>query len=270
MTTAFQSGSFQDDSFQIDAAVGPTTGSIAATQANNVASVTGAETFSASITAAQASNTAAVTGAEVFSGSITAIQDANAASLSGSETFQGSIGANQADNTASLTGTVTGGVLSGFINAFQEGDSGSVTGTVSNPVSGSITAQQDDNTGVLRASVPDNTIEMVHGYNPKRHGKDSYWHRLLSPPLEQKLEEIDPEIAQAIEAKAVEKVEGNNPSAEVKKFTKAQAEREMRLALDGLGYAYKQAYQEIYLQVVAEMRQAQEDEQIAHIIAALI
>ena len=263
MTTAFQSGSFQDDSFQIDAAGGAITGTITATQANNTASVTGAELFSASITAAQANNTAAVTGAEIFSGSITATQDANTASVTGSEIFSGSIGTTQADNTASLSGTVTGGVLSGSINAFQADNTGSLTGLVGNPTSGTITAQQDDNAGFIQASVPDNKIEMVHGWSPKRREKGSYWDKLLSAPVARYVEELPEEVAQVIEAEATQKIESP-------KLSKAQAERDMRRSLDELGFAYKQAYQQIYLELVAEMQQAQEDEHIAHIVAMLL
>ena len=263
MTTAFQSGAFQDDSFQIDAAAGAITGTITATQANNTASVTGAEKFSASITAAQANNTAAVTGAEKFSGSITATQATNTASLTGAEKFVGTVSATQASNTASLSGTVTGGSFSGSINAFQADNTGSLTGGVANPVSGTITAQQDDNTAVLRGSVPDDTIQMVHGWSPKRREKGSYWDKLLSAPVAKYVEALPEEVAEVIEAEATQKFESP-------KLSKAQAERDMRRAMDEIGFAYKQAYQQIYLELVAEMRQAQEDEQIAHIIAALI
>lgn len=265
MTTAFQSGSFQDDSFQIDAAGGPTTGSIAATQADNTASLTGAELFSASITAAQDNNTAAVTGAEIFSGSITATQDANTASLTGSESFSGAISATQADNTASLSGTVTGGTLSGSINAFQADNTAALSGDVANPVTGTITATQDDNAALVRGSVPDDTIQMVHGWEAKKkyREKGSYWDKLLSAPVAKYVEELPEEVAQVIEAEATQKIESP-------KLSKAQAERDMRRAMDEIGFAYKQAYQQIYLELVAEMRQAQEDEQIAQIVAMLL
>lgn len=92
--------------------------------------------------------------------------------------------------------------------------------------------------------------------------KSSYWHRLLSPPVLHKLEELEPEVAEAIEVQAVAVVEQQKP--------KKDAQAEMRRAMEDMGIAYKQAYKEIYLELVAEMQQAQEDEQIAQIVAMLI
>lgn len=118
-----------------------------------------------------------------------------------------------------------------------------------------LTAQVDPNP-------PANTVELLGGGPGKlRHDKSSYWHRLLSPPVLQKLEEIEPEVAQAIELKAESAVSSVN---------QIDANAEMQQAMNDLGFAYKQAYQEIYLELVAEMRQAQEDEQIAAIVAALL
>jgi hypothetical protein len=89
--------------------------------------------------------------------------------------------------------------------------------------------------------------------------KGSAWDKLLSPPIQHKLEQIEPEAAQEIEAQAVAEVTQPDHS-----------EDQMRDALDRLGIAYKEAYQEIYRELVAEMRQAQEDEQIAQIMAMLL
>ena len=89
--------------------------------------------------------------------------------------------------------------------------------------------------------------------------KGSAWDRLLSPPTQYKLDQIEPEAAQEIEAQAVAEVTQPDHKAE-----------QMREAMDRLGIAYREAYQEIYRELVAEMRQAQEDEQIAQIMALLL
>ena len=90
--------------------------------------------------------------------------------------------------------------------------------------------------------------------------KTSYWHRLLSAPTQYKLEALDPEIAQAIEIQAVAAIEQ----------PKIDLQAEMQRAMENMGIAYKQAYQEIYSELIAEMRQAQEDEQIATIMALML
>ena len=106
-------------------------------------------------------------------------------------------------------------------------------------------------------------IELLGGgiREPKKLGKDSYWHRLLSPPIQHKLEEIAPEIAEVIEAEAV---------AVVQQPKNIDAQAEVQRTLESLGFAYREAYKEIYLELVAEMHQQQEDEQIAAIVAALL
>ena len=242
-------------------------GSITATQASNTASLTGGETFAGSIGATQANNTASVTGDVTggpTTGTINATQDDNTAALSGtvvSNDRTGTINATQADNTASLTGAET---YPGAITAVQANNIAALSGDVTGGnVDGAITATQDDNAAVVRGTVPDDTIQMVHGWSPKRREKGSYWDKLLSAPVAKYVEELPEEVAEVIEAEATQKIE--SPT-----LSKAQAERDMRRAMDEIGFAYKQAYQQIYLELVAEMRQAQEDEQIAQIVAMLL
>jgi hypothetical protein len=104
-------------------------------------------------------------------------------------------------------------------------------------------------------------IELLGGAPSKlRHDKSSYWHRLLSPPTQYKLEALEPEIAQAIEVQAVAAIER----------PKIDPQAEMQRAMENMGIAYKQAYLEIYSELIAEMRQAQEDEQIATIMALML
>ena len=109
---------------------------------------------------------------------------------------------------------------------------------------------------------PKNAIEYYGGAPGKLKDKSSYWHRLLSPPIQDKLDKLEPEVAEVIEAKAAAVVE--------KQYTQKEAQIEMRQAMDQLGFAYTQAYKRIYLELVSEMKQAQEDDQIAHIVAMLI
>lgn len=49
-----------------------------------------------------------------------------------------------------------------------------------------------------------------------------------------------------------------------------EAAKQVRLTLENMGIAYKQAYQEIYLALLAERQQEQEDAQIAAVMAALL
>lgn len=117
--------------------------------------------------------------------------------------------------------------------------------------------------GVALNGTPSPEVQLLGGGPGNlRKDKSSYWHRLLSPPVLQRLEAIEPEIAQAIEVQAVAVLE--QPGKQI------DAQAEMQRAMDELGFAYKQAYKEIYLELVAEMQQAQEDEQIAAIVAALL
>ena len=105
-----------------------------------------------------------------------------------------------------------------------------------------------------------NGLQIINGPGNlrKRHEKGTYWHKLLSPPTIRKLEELAPEVAEAIELRAV---------AQVAQATKEQQSNQ---AVESIGIAYQQAYFEIYTELVAEMRQARENEQIAMIVAALI
>ena len=99
------------------------------------------------------------------------------------------------------------------------------------------------------------SVELLGGGpgGPKRrHGKlekGSYWERLLSPPLQDRLEAIEPEAAEVIEA--VAQVAVVDPVAQ---------QAEMRRALERAGIAYREAYVEIYTELLAEMRRQQDDE----------
>jgi hypothetical protein len=97
-------------------------------------------------------------------------------------------------------------------------------------------------------------VELLGGGpgGPKRKGrpeKGSYWERLLSPPLQHRLKAIKPEAAEVIEAVAQAAV--IDPAAQ---------QAEMRRALEQAGIAYREAYVEIYIELLAEMRRQQDDE----------
>jgi hypothetical protein len=78
--------------------------------------------------------------------------------------------------------------------------------------------------------------------------KDSYLYRLLSPEVREK---VTPEVAEVIEAKAVEAVEQKaKPSSQA-----------VRAAFADEGIAYRQAYKEIYLELIGEIQRAQADEE---------
>ena len=87
--------------------------------------------------------------------------------------------------------------------------------------------------------------------------KGTYWHALLSPPIQRELEQIEPEAAEVLKEQAEQVAE-------------QRAAPDLRESLMNLGYAYKQAYQEIFAELVAAMRQQREEEQIAAAIAAVL
>jgi hypothetical protein len=241
MTTAFQSNAFQNNSFQIDAA-GGNSQSLAITLDGIAASVTQTLKHSQSVAATLGGITVAVSQTAKHSQSLAATLDSVTVAISQTD--------KRVQSLVATLDSVSVSITQGFASPFK---------------TQSLAVTLDDIAVSISqiGPAPKDAIQMVHGWAPKRHEKGSYWHKLLSPPLEQKLEEMEPEIAEAIEAKAIKNVD-------TAKITKAQAERDMRVALDQLGYAYKKAYQEIYLQVVSEMKQAQEDEHIAHIVAMLL
>lgn len=131
MTTAFQSGSFQDDSFQIDAAAGG--GSFAATE-------TGSDTFSASgKVIVQGSLSVSETGSDSFSGSGKVIVKGTlSASESGSDTFaaDGTVTGAGGAVSGSMSATESADVFGGYVYDYvvgdyvQEGVTGTVTGRV--------------------------------------------------------------------------------------------------------------------------------------------
>ena len=101
-------------------------------------------------------------------------------------------------------------------------------------------------------------------YNTDRRNYWGHW-GVWRPRIKDK--EIDQEVAEVIESKAIEVL------SQVDSVTVAEKRAqvaEMRQTLEDMGFAYKQAYKQIYLELIAEMRQHEEDEQIVAIMAALL
>lgn len=113
--------------------------------------------------------------------------------------------------------------------------------------------------GPAPVPVPDGVVLLGGGPGAFKREKGSAWDRLLSPPIQYKLEQIEPEAAQEIEALALQAIDAPK-----------QLVSDVRQVMQNMGMAYRDAYQEIYAELVAEMRQAQEDEQIAQIVALLL
>lgn len=91
--------------------------------------------------------------------------------------------------------------------------------------------------------------------------KDSYLYRLLSP---EQREVVTPEVAEVIEAQAVEEVEQPKKPA--------QAKKALRSALKDEGLAYREAYREVLTLIVQEKRrqQAEDDEEEEALAVALM
>jgi hypothetical protein len=171
---------------------------------------------------------------------------------SGVLTASGSLAQTDGTDSLAASGTLTS---AGTLALTDGADTLVADGTVgASSITGDLNAT--DGTDLLSASGSTGgaTIELLGGGpgGPKRKGrpeKGSYWERLLSPPLQDRLEAIEPEAAEVIEA--VAQVAVVNPAAQ---------EAEMRRALEQAGIAYREAYVEIYTELLAEMRRQQDDE----------
>lgn len=148
------------------------------------------------------------------------------------------------------------GVLTGQ-GSTVAGSAARIGEAVSHDASGSLVGSGAGITGIGSNGTASPAVELLGG-GPGRLDKSSYWYRLLSPPLQDKLEALEPEIVEVIEEQVIAVA------------AKPDNRAEMQQVMQNMGIAYKEAYQEIYLELLAEMQQAQEDEQIAAIVAALL
>lgn len=99
----------------------------------------------------------------------------------------------------------------------------------------------------------------------KYREKGSAWERLLSPPMRERVEALEPEVAEVL----VEAVVAQAPRADE---ARDDAREEMQRALAQAGLAWRDAYVEIYTELLAERRQQQDEEDaaIALVVAALV
>lgn len=161
----------------------------------------------------------------------------------------------------------TAGAKDQVISFTLDGVSAFSSQTVSHGQTGAFTLDDIEVSIIQPGSEPADSVELLGGGpgSPKKRKtieKGSYLERLLSPPILDRINEIDQDAALVIEEQAAEVVK-LSPIVD-------NSEAQMRKAIESAGIAYKQAYQEIYLELVAEMRQAQDDEAIATVLASLL
>lgn len=119
--TSFNASSYGVDLFFTDTDPSGTTGTVAATQAPNTASIAGAVLVAGAVAATQHPNTAAASGAVAVSGAVAATQARNTMSAAGTVvagSVTGAVAATQAPNVAAISGAV--GAISGAVAATQK------------------------------------------------------------------------------------------------------------------------------------------------------
>lgn len=150
---------FQGDAFQIGqgapgGGVSPITGTLAATEAQDSASLGGILRYSGTLAATEAQDVAALAGTLRYSGTLTATEAQDVAALVGRSLIQGTIAATEAQDVAALAGTLR---YSGTLAATEAQDAVSIAGNVVGAlVTGTLAATeaQDDASlaGALRYS----------------------------------------------------------------------------------------------------------------------
>lgn len=185
-------------------------------------------------------------------------------STSGVLTGQGSVIAGTAARVAGPVSHATTGVLVGS-SSVVSGSAARAGPAVTHNTSGVLVGPGSIITG---QDVDPDIVELLGGGPglPRKKkkrvvrtelDKDSYLYRLLSP---EQRETFEPEAAEVIEAKAVEVVEHKaEPSPKA-----------VRAAIKDEGLAYRQAYKEIYLQLVEEIRRVRADEEEEEEAIALV
>lgn len=129
----------------------PITGTIAATQAAQTMAATGAEGMTGTIAATQAAQTMAASGSESMTGTVAATQANQTGAFTGSEGMSGTVAATQADQVGAFTGTVTSPAVTGTVAATQDPNVGVFTG--SETISGTVAATQAPQVGALTGTV---------------------------------------------------------------------------------------------------------------------
>lgn len=259
------------------------TGTLATTDATDVLSAAGTLAVTSTLAKTDATDVTALAGIVATGGSLAVTDATDTTSLAGSVVagIAGSLGVTDGTDTLAASGalevtstlgytdatdtfTAAGAVaLAGTLGVTDATDTTALAGTVaSSSITGTLGVTDDADVFFVRGS-DGSTIELLGGGpgGPKRKGKPekgSYWGRLLSPPLQDRLEAIEPEAAEVIEA-VVQVVPVSDPVAQ---------EAEMRRAMEQAGIAYREAYREIYTELLAEMRrQDDEDEELLLLMA---
>lgn len=196
MTTAFQSGAFQDNAFQIDAATG-ISGVIAWTEDNDTAALTGTLIVQGAISWTEANDTAVLTGTVIVQGALSWTEADDTYVITGTvaSTISGTIAWTEADDTASLSGTL---VVQGSISWTEADDTYVLTGTVSGGViSGTVSWTEDDDRWLL-VGVSSGALDTHDGW--KKPKKPREWKDDRPALRKAILEAIDgPQAAEAVE-----------------------------------------------------------------------
>lgn len=177
----------------------------------------------------------------VIAGSADRQGSANSHDTSGALAGQGSTVAGSA---ARLRAFASSGALVGQ-GSVVDGVAARVVPAVSHDTSGDLIGPGSSLSGVAQNGA----------MTPRAHGPDYTAHRKWwlahLKKLEEEEQEIDPEAAEIIEAKAVQTVD----------LGLRAAPKDVKRRMESVGIAYREAYREVYLELVREIRQARAEEE---------
>lgn len=226
------------DVFKASAGGGDVTGTVAWTEANDTAALTGAATVSGTSSWTESNDGASLTGSATVSGSASWTEASDTASLAGSLTASGAISWTEANDIAALTGTVGSGAVDGSLAWTEADDAASLSGTVADSL-------------VLLGGGPGGPTKR------RRGGTESYLERLLGRPLDEEPEQEEIEvIEQAAEVAA--------------KAPEPPKQEEAAESLRAYGLALKDAYVQIYLELEQKKRQQMEELEMMAVIAVCL
>lgn len=213
--------------------------------AASLAQTEGADVLAASVGVSVAASAALAEGADVLAAAVSPRVGASAALSEGADVLAAQVGPQVAVSFAQTEGADllaasvgVGGATTDFSAALLE--------------EADLLAARIDLGPVLLGGGP--------GGPSKYREKGSAWERLLSPPLQERVAQLEPEVAEVIEAVAEQAPQEQDRRDEVQR------------ALQQAGLAWRDAYLEIYTELLAEIRQQQADDEeaIALVVAALV
>lgn len=239
------------------AAAGGVTGTVAWTEANDTAALTGAATVSGTSAWTEANDAAALTGSATVSGSSSWTEANDTAALTGSATVSGTAAWTEANDAAAASGSAT---ASGSASWTEANDAAALTGVVGTlTVSGDIAWTEADDIAALTGT-SDGGVQLLGGGpggpRKRRGGTETYLERLLGRPLD----EIEPEEIEVIEQAAEEAAKAPQPPK------REEAEESLR----EYGLALKEAYVQIFIELEQKKRQAMEEEEMMAVIAVCL